>query len=287
MSAGADGFLENLARPARQEVAVSGRLLKPGSRVRLRPRPGGDILDRTLAGHVAVIESIDEDDAGLTHVAVVLEDDPGRDLAATRHPTRRFFFTPEEMEPVEDSTGPAASRRVLVAGIGNIFLGDDGFGAAVAQRLAERELPPGIEVADFGIRGLDLAYALGQPYDAAILVDIVAGTGCPGRLQVIEPDLDSDEDAPFDSHRMDPLAVLRLACVLGGLPPQIFLVGCEPLEVEESESMSMSLSAPVAAAVEPAAAIVLKLAGLLRAGRRPGADGTTESEMQAIKGVLK
>ncbi len=103
---------------------------------------------------------------------------------------------------------------------------------------------------DFGIRGLDLAYALGQPYDAAILVDAVAAGGPPGCLQVIEPDHPEDETSVFDGHRMNPLAVLRLARRLGGLPPQVFLVGCEPRAIAESESMSMGLSAPVAAAVE-------------------------------------
>lgn len=283
MSSEADVFLESLSRSGPQEIAVAGRLLRPGSRVRLRPRPGGDVFDVALAERTAVIEGIEEDDRGTAHVAVILEDDPGRDLAATRHPTRRFLFAAEEIEPVDESAGPSASGRVLIAGIGNIFFGDDGFGAAVAQRLAGMELPPGIEVADFGIRGLDLAYALGQPYDAAILVDAMTRGRLPGHLEVIEPDTDTDDAVSFDSHRMDPLAVLKLARRLGGLPPRILLVGCEPLAVGDDESMSISLSAPVAAAVEKAAEIVLDLAGLLLASRRLVAAVNTEGQSRETK----
>ena len=283
MNSEADAFLESLSRPGPQEIAVAGCRLKPGSRVRLKPRPGGDVLDSALAGRRAMIEGIEQDDRGTAHVAVILEDDPGRDLAATRHPTRRFLFATDEIEPVDENAGPSASGRVLVAGIGNIFFGDDGFGAAVAQRLAATELPPGIEVADFGIRGLDLAYALGQPYDAAILVDAMTRGRLPGHLEVIEPDADTDDAASFDSHRMDPRAVLKLARRLGGLPPQILLVGCEPSGTVDDESMSMSLSAPVAAAVEKAVEMVLDLAGLLLAGHRLRAAVHADGQRQAIK----
>ncbi len=252
--------------------------LRPGLRVRLKPRPGGDFLDGALAGRAAVIDTIEVDDRGVAHVAVFLEDDPGRDLAAAHHLAHPFFFAPEELEPLDEGTHASGSRRVLVAGIGNIFLGDDGFGTAVAQRLATVELPQGVEVADFGIRGTDLAYALGQPYDAAILIDTVARGGCPGRLFVMEPDVGKDAAASWDSHRMDPVAVLKLARRLGGLPPQIYLVGCEPANVREGDSVSTGLSGPVAAAVEQAARMVRELAALLLAGRRPEANGETRTE---------
>jgi hydrogenase maturation protease len=285
MSSEADVFLEDLSHPGPQEIAVAGCLLRPGSRVRLRPRPGGDVLDGVLAGRAAMIEGIEQDDRGTAHVAVILDDDPGRDLAATCHPTRRFLFMTDEIEPIDEGAAPSVAGRVLVAGIGNVFFGDDGFGSAVARRLAATELPPGIEVADFGIRGLDLAYALGQPYDAAILVDAMIRGGLPGRLWVIEPAARRDEAEAvlFDSHRMDPLAVLHLARRLGGLPPQVLLVGCEPLAVVAGESMSMGLSIPVAVAVEKAVEMVLDLAGLLLAGRRPVAAVNTEGQHQAIK----
>jgi hydrogenase maturation protease len=299
MDSQAHAFLEDLSRLGPQEIVIEGHLLKRGGRVRLKPRPNGDFLDKTLAGRVGVIEGIEHDDRGTAHVAVILEDDPGRDLAGTRHPTRRYLFAPQEVEPADEETGSSSSRRVLVAGIGNVFFGDDGFGVVVARRLGAMELARRIEVMDFGIRGLDLAYTLGQPYDAAILVDAVAAGGPPGCLQVIQPDHPEDETSVFDGHRMNPLAVLRLARRLEGLPPQVFLVGCEPSAIAESEgppnamdrvwegvpnaefrvggpqpeSMSVGLSAPVAAAVEKAARIVLELAGALLADRSFDADG--------------
>ncbi len=246
--------------------------------MRLKPRAGGDLLDAALAGRVAVIAAIDEDDRGAVHVAVFLEDDPGRDLAAAHPLAHRFLFAPQELEPLDEDTRAAALRRVLVAGIGNVFLGDDGFGTAVAQRLAAAELPAGVEVVDFGIRGMDLAYALGQPYEAVILVDTVARGKCPGHLFVIEPDIDNDDASGWDNHRMDPVAVLKLARRLGRLPPQIYLVGCEPMKVGEDDDMFTGLSAPVAAALEPAARMVRELADLLLAGRRPGANDNIETK---------
>ena len=261
MSVEADDFLNALAQPGPQELVVAGLPLRPGSRVRLKPRPGGDVIDAALVGRMAVVEGIEQDDAGTAHIAVLLEDDPGADLAAARHPAHRFFFAPDEIEPVGAGFKSALVTRILVAGIGNVFLGDDGFGPAVAQHLAKRKTPPEIDVVDFGIRGMDLAYALGQPYGAAILVDTVAQGGPPGSVYVIEPDMDEAvRSPPPDSHHMEPMAVLGLARRLGTLPPHVLLVGCEPAERAESESMSMKLSAPVAAAVEKAAQIVLRLA---------------------------
>ena len=127
MNSEADVLLESLSRPGPQEIAVAGCRLKPGSRVRLQAAPGGDVLDSAFAGRRAIIEGIEQDDRGSAHVVVILEDDPGRDLAATRHPTRRFFFATDQIELV-DETRRSARGRVLVAGIGNIFLGDDGSG---------------------------------------------------------------------------------------------------------------------------------------------------------------
>jgi hydrogenase maturation protease len=274
----ADIFLERMARSAPQQVTVDGRLLRPGSKVRLRPRPGGDLLDMALAGRVALIEGIDEDDAGTAHVAVILEDDPGRDLGAVRHPAHRFFFAPCELEPLDPQSGtleaqpgtleaqPGTLKRVLVAGIGNVFLGDDAFGVAVARLLLGRPIPAGIEVADFGIRGMDLAFALGG-YDAAVLVDAVPRGLPPGSLCLIEPDREPGELDPADSHQMNPLAVLGLAARLGPLPPRLLIVGCEPQRLAgEADSMSMEMSPAVAQAVERAADLVLEIAGRLAQG---------------------
>ncbi len=122
-------------------------------------------------------------------------------------------------------------KRILVAGIGNIFFGDDGFGVEVAQALARRELPPAVRVIDFGIRSYDLAYALTDNYDAVILVDALSRGGEPGTLYLIEPDLaqlGALGDVVVDAHSMDPVRVLQLAESLGGIRAPPYLVGCEP-----------------------------------------------------------
>ena len=105
-----------------------------------------------------------------------------------------------------------------------MFLGDDGFGVALAGRLARRALPPGVDVADFGIRGMDLAYALGDGYDAAVLLDAAPRGEPPGTLYVIEPEIEEGE-VPIDAHGMDPVKVLALARALGGPPPRTLVVG--------------------------------------------------------------
>ena len=154
----------------------------------------------------------------------------------------------------------AAPPRILVAGIGNIFLGDDAFGVEVAQRLMSRALPEGVRVLDFGIRGFDLASALLEGYEAAVLVDATPRGGAPGTLYVIEPNLPdapADETAPLDGHRLEPERVLRLAHALGGSLPRILLVGCEPVPLPEEE-MTMEMSGPVRAAVEEAARLVVE-----------------------------
>ena len=271
-------FLEAMTRDVLQEVEVAGVILRPGCRVRLRPRPGGDLLDAALSGLTARIEAIEEDDTGSAHVAVIMEDDPGRGLGRTRHPAHRFFFAPGELEPLHENPEALPHPRVLVAGVGNLFLGDDGFGVVVAQRLLKRQLPKGV---DFGIRGRDLAYALGG-YDAAILVDAVPGAGQPGALVVMEVDQEHEMAAPLDGHRMDPLSVLGLARELAPLPGQLLVVGCHPELIGEQwrGETAMSLSAPVAAAVDRAADLVQQLV------TRILADPARRELNGATKGVL-
>lgn len=158
-------------------------------------------------------------------------------------------------------------RRVLVAGIGNIFFGDDGFGVEVARQLQQRALPDEVRVVDFGIRGFDLAYALIDGCDAAILVDAVQRGDEPGSLYVIEPDLDrlgAFEGAAVETHGMDPLKVLHLANTLGGRPQRVLIVGCEPAVLGSEEEWLMGLSPPVQGAVARAAALVEELVAKLR-----------------------
>ncbi len=243
---------DGLEGRAPRSVEVNGVHVGRGSLVRLRPRTGGDIFDLALSGKTAVVESIQQDMEGVVSLAVVLEDDPGRDLGVARQPGHRFFFAAGEVEPVGPSVDPAA-RSVLIAGIGNVFLADDGFGVEVARRLAQRELPAGVKVADFGIRGMDLAYELQEDYDAAILVDAVPRGSEPGTLYVIEPDLVSTESV-LDAHSMDPVRVLGLARTLGSLPPRVLVLGCEPATGMslDDEELVMGLSPPVAAAIDKA-----------------------------------
>jgi hydrogenase maturation protease len=156
---------------------------------------------------------------------------------------------------------------ILVAGIGNIFNGDDAFGVEVAQRLMRRALPDGVKVVDFGIRGIDLTYALLDSYDAAILIDAAALGEAPGTVSVIEPDpnasdASSPEDLALSAHDLDPAKVLRLVAALGGTCERVLLVACEPLTLGGEDGV-MGLSAPVAGAIEAAVETVETLIGEL------------------------
>ena len=159
------------------------------------------------------------------------------------------------------------SPRILVAGIGNIFLSDDAFGVEVARRLADRPLPEGVRVVDFGIRGFDLAYALLDDYDASIIVDAVQRGGEPGTLYVIEPDGDepaSPAVAALEPHNLHPEKVLALVRTLGGQPRCVSIVGCEPASFGPDENGWIGLSAPVSGAVEEAVSLVEALLQKIR-----------------------
>ena len=154
------------------------------------------------------------------------------------------------------------SRRILIAGIGNIFLADDGFGVEVVKKLAGRELPEGVEVVDFGIRGLDLAYALQDDYETVVFVDASPRGEEPGTVYLIEPEIEDGGEVSLDTHGMDPVKVLRLARAMGGKMPKTLVVGCEPQNIlngEAYDDMLMGLSEPVEAAVEQAAKLVESL----------------------------
>lgn len=150
--------------------------------------------------------------------------------------------------------------RVLLAGVGNIFFGDDGFGCEVVSRLSQRKLPGGVDLVDFGIRDLDLDYALRDGYELVILIDIAARGGNPGSVYLIEPELPPAEGAratAVAAHDMALDRVLQTAAALGAACPRILLVACEPGYLGGEEG-HMGLSAPVAAAVEPAADEVMR-----------------------------
>ena len=161
--------------------------------------------------------------------------------------------------------------RVLVAGIGNIFLGDDGFGVEVAQRLAAAALPPGVEVLDVGIRGLHLAYRLLDGYDLVIAVDAVARGGAPGTVYLLEPDELGTGAARPEAHGMDLESVFAMVRALGGTPGRVLVVGCEPADLGEH----IGLSPAVAQAVEATVQRVRELA------ERGGCDDVIQGEAGA------
>jgi hydrogenase maturation protease len=258
-------------------LEILGVKMQKGDRVRLHPQTGGDVLDIALDGKIAVIESIEQDYEGKMHVCVVVDDDPGRDIGLMRQPGHRFFFATNEVEPipVNEQIPAVGTRRILIAGIGNIFLADDGFGVEVAGRLVSRSFPEGVRVADFGIRGFDLAYALMEGYETTILVDAYPGDGAsqPGTLFVVEPDLE-EINAPgtkwtfIEPHAMNPLHVLRMAISMGGELKRVLLVGCVPATLGPEEGQ-MGLSQPVAAAVDEAVKLVDSLVTRILAGEFP------------------
>jgi hydrogenase maturation protease len=252
--------------------------IRPGDRVRLHPKEGGDILDIALRGQIAIVESIEEDYEGAQHICVVLEQDPGRDLGMMRQPGHRFFFTPAEVEPVaplsDEPRGPenaaAQKQSILVACIGNIFLGDDGFGVEAARRLLARPRREGVRVVDFGIRGFDLAYALQDGYETTILVDAYPHGQTPGTVSVVEPDLNRMDDSAatfVQPHAMNPMNVLRMAKAMNGSLRRILLVGCEPQDLGGDEGR-MGLSPVVEAAIDRAVSEIERIVNRILDGHQ-------------------
>jgi hydrogenase maturation protease len=169
------------------------------------------------------------------------------------------YFRPDELEPAPPVP---ATRSVLVAGIGNVFRSDDGFGVEVVRALRERTLPAGVEVVDVGVRGMHLAFQLLDGYPTLVIVDALRRGAPPGTVCTLEHDLDAPPGpAAFDAHGMDPQSVLdQLDALAGsmGVPrpvERVFVVGCEPARLDDG----MGLSPAVAAAVETAATAVTDL----------------------------
>jgi hydrogenase maturation protease len=160
-----------------------------------------------------------------------------------------------------------SDATVLVAGIGNIFLGDDGFGVEVVRQLAARPHAQHVTVADYGIRGFDLAFALLDDPAATILIDAMPRGGVPGTVYVLDPDLETDTttsqpdhaEGSFQGHAMTPDSVFALVRTLGGAPRNVTIVGCEPLTFGPENEGSMELSEPVAHAVAEAVTVVERL----------------------------
>ncbi|HZW29603.1 MAG TPA: hydrogenase maturation protease [Isosphaeraceae bacterium] len=168
--------------------------------------------------------------------------------------------------------------RILIAGVGNIFLGDDGFGVEVANRLARAGLPEEVRVVDFGIRGLDLTYALLEGYESVILVDAAPRGGPPGTLYLLEVGEDGSPttdgaDPLLATHGMDPVKVLRLAAAMGGTVGRLLLVGCEPTPPGQADDLLAGLSEPVQAAVDEAVSLITALVARLLRGEEIAASG--------------
>ena len=157
------------------------------------------------------------------------------------------------------------SARTLIAGIGNVFLGDDGFGVEVVRRLFARPPREDVRIVDFGIRGLDLSYALLDGYERVILVDAAPRGGAPGTLYVMEPDLSQlEQSAPrtLEAHDLVPSRALAMAQTMGANLRFVRIVGCEPAHIPGGDDIDVGLSPCVTAAIEPALALI---EGLLEA----------------------
>jgi hydrogenase maturation protease len=173
---------------------------------------------------------------------------------------------------------------ILVAGIGNIFMGDDAFGVEVSQRMLRRGAQDGVRVVDFGIRGYDLAYALMDDYDAAILVDATARGEAPGTLYAIEPEwpeMKPGEPVEMEAHGMNPMRVLQVVQSLGGHPKRVLVVGCEP-ETLGGEEGAMGLSATVEAAVDGAIGMIEALVAQLLRAVQQGESGAGRHERNTL-----
>ena len=166
-----------------------------------------------------------------------------------------------------------ALRSILIAGVGNAWLRDDGFGGEVARRLSTLELPDGVSVMDAGTGGLDLAYEVMRGYDALVILDVSPQGGEPGTLYVMEPDEETvagqiEDGDVINPHAMDPQTVLRFVKSIGAWPGRVVVIACEPGEVEE---LGIGLTEPVHEAVARAMTLVAETVEELRAGALEGA----------------
>jgi hydrogenase maturation protease len=180
------------------------------------------------------------------------------------------------------------TQTILVAGIGNIFLGDDAFGVEVARSLLRRDLPLSVSVKDFGIRGFDLAYTLLDPWQAVILVDALPHGEPPGTLFVMKPDMAAvgipqSPDMAFNAHGMDPVRVLTLAASLGTISAELFVVGCEPHDFGDELEGRMGLSPEVQSVAEEASNMVERLCHRILGGSPHTSETEHTSRVQTIE----
>ena len=260
---------------------VGGQRFVRGGKVIIRPAEDADLHARMLDGRTATIERIFTDYDGKTHLGVTIDDDPGQDLMRETGRYLYFFAQEVEVEPTSSALRdrPRAISRgammykeplrsVLIAGVGNAWLRDDGFGGEVARRLSERKLPDGCSVMDAGTGGLDLAYEVMRGYDGLVLLDVSKQGGEPGTLYVMEPDEESvpgaiDDGDVINPHGMDPQTMLRFVKSVGAWPGKVVVIACEPADVEE---MGWGLTDRVKAAVDRAVDLVFETVAEMQAG---------------------
>jgi hydrogenase maturation protease len=248
--------------PFTDTLVINGTTVGAGTAVRLHPSRRADAHDMFLVGLSATVTGVFTDVDQAVLVAVRVDDDPASDELAWQG--RALFFHPDELEVVAAAATtkvqPPERARVLVAGIGNVLLGDDGFGVEVANRLLGSPVPDAVRVAEFGIRGIHLAYELLDGYDALILVDAMPLGEAPGTLALIQPDPpggsgDDDAETALDAHTMNPEVVLGMLARLGGNVERVYVIGCQPADLGEG----IGLSPPVAGAIDNAVDSALAL----------------------------
>lgn len=172
--------------------------------------------------------------------------------------------------------------RILVAGFGNIFLGDDAFGCEVVRLLVDMQVPDDVAICDFGIRGYDLAYALLEPCKVIILIDAIARGLRPGTVSVLQPADSADPPSVsdiLDPHSMNPARLLYVARTLGEITAKIYIVGCEPSDFSDELEDRMGLSEPVQSAVPKAAQVVMEL--IQRESGQPETSAASELRLEA------
>ncbi len=263
--------------PWSDTIDIGGVAVGSGARVRLHPRRRSDAQDFFVDGRMASVAGVFNDVSGDVYLAVAV-DDPDADADLHRWHGRYLYFHPDEVEVLSEGGSPHDPRqddsRVLVAGVGNIFLGDDGFGVEVAGRLDPVSVPAGVKVADFGIRGVHLAYELLDGYDTLILVDAVSRGDPPGTVSVIEhaPGDEGGTLAAMDAHGMDPSAVLAMAGDLGARVDRVLVVACEAGDVSDG----IGLTAPVTEAVPHAIDAIHELLASIAGTHAPVPDPIPE-----------
>jgi hydrogenase maturation protease len=253
--------------PWSDTIDIGGLSVGNGARVRLHPRRRSDAQDFFVDGRTASVAGVFNDVGGDTYLAVAV-DDPDADIHQWHG--RYLYFHPDEVEVLHDTSEPAeqdrAETRILVAGVGNIFLGDDGFGVEVAGRIEPTSFPEGVKVADFGIRGVHLAYELLDGYDILILIDAVSRGDPPGTVSVIEHRVGEDDEggtlAAMDAHGMDPGAVLAMAGDLGATVQRVLVVGCEAADVGDGIGLSGPVTEAVPRAIDAVHQLVASITGL-------------------------